>query len=87
MRLTIGGRYYRLKWVDEIDGGKTFGECDPPDSKEKEIRIVRTLRGEKRVETIIHECLHACHWDMDENWVSSSTQEIAHVLESTGCMK
>ena len=63
---------------------KDNGLCDPPWQKGKKIRIRSTLKGEKLLETIIHEILHAADWYKDEEWVVIVATDIARILTKLG---
>ena len=60
------------------------GECEPPESKRKEIRVRSTLRGEERLEVVLHECLHAADWHKDEEWVERLAVDLAKILWKLG---
>lgn len=60
------------------------GEADAPADKEKEIRFARRLYDKELLETYIHECLHACFWDMTEESVDLSARDIAAFLWRLG---
>jgi len=68
--------YYRLK--------KDWGKCDPPFVKNKKIIINPDTKGEKLLETYIHEMLHGCFWDMDEEAIYESSRDIARALWRLG---
>ena len=81
MIVVQGGHRYRLLFADP--GRGNAGSCDPPDQPNKAIRIRPSLR--KRpvdlVEVVIHECLHAQGWPLDEDFVGRAAAEITRVLE------
>jgi hypothetical protein len=81
MLITQAGRRYRLLF--ESPGRRNDGSCDPPDSFHKAIRIRPSLRRypARLTETIIHECLHAQGWHIDEEFVARAADEIARVLD------
>ena len=62
------------------------GECDPPTTKGKQIRLpARLKRDQRRLLTVIlHECLHASDWTKDETWVESTAEDLARALWKTG---
>lgn len=76
-----GGRRWRLRYADPGRGND--GSCDPPTTPCKEIRLRPSLRKRPTdlVETIIHECLHAQGWPLDEDFVGRAAAEITRVLE------
>lgn len=81
MIVVQAGRRWQLLYADPGRGCE--GSCDPPTRPSKQIRLRPSLR--KRpvdlVETIIHECLHAQGWPLDEDFVGRAAQEITRVLE------
>lgn len=85
-----GKRYgFRLVRGSELPKPKNKGErvdgsCCPPTARNKEIRIRKTLRGERLLEVIIHEVLHACFWDIDEDAIESAARDLARVLYRLG---
>jgi hypothetical protein len=60
------------------------GEADGPHIKCKEVLISmgRGTRGE--LEIAIHESLHVCAWDLDEECVSETARDIAKLLWRLG---
>lgn len=85
-RITVRGRRYLLRFVNagELENKGAIGECDPPSRAHKAIRIRRRLRGQERLDTIIHELLHAGHWDLKEDAVNELASDIARVLTQLG---
>ena len=75
-RITIRGKRYLLRFCNL----KARGDCDGPHVKNKQIRVRQTLRGEERLEVIIHEILHAGHWDMSEEAVHEFAVDLARIL-------
>ena len=59
---------------------KDLGQCDSPSKPKPTIRINRKLKGFKRLEVLIHEILHACHWDLDEEAIDETAQVLATIL-------
>lgn len=60
------------------------GRCDDPTTPKKRITIKKTLVGERRLEVLIHEMLHACYWDLDEEAIATTARDIARVLFRLG---
>lgn len=60
------------------------GDCTAPDIKNRTIRIRPCLDPYDELETIIHECLHACYWDLSEEVVEESASGIAELLIRLG---
>ena len=82
MIVTIGGKRWNL--VFEGTPRDANGACDHPTAVGKRIRIRRSLRGETRLDTIIHEVLHAADWSKDEEWVGQTATELARILTRLG---
>lgn len=71
---TFRGRRYRIEIGDA--GRDADGYCEPPTAPEKMI-VVQNRRSVKRyMETCIHEALHACLWDLSENAVAETAEDI-----------
>lgn len=79
--VTMRGR----KWkITPIAQNGDLGACQAPNipDKEMDIPIDGDTRDELRV--IIHECLHACLWDLDEEAVDETSTDIARLLWRLG---
>jgi len=81
MLVEINGRRYDLRFVPRL---KNYGDCDPPNVKNKQIRVRQSLRGRLRLDTIIHELLHAALWEVREEWVDQTATDIARILDKLG---
>jgi hypothetical protein len=81
--ITIGGKRWRLRYVDMRND---YGECDPPDKPHKEIRIAKRLKKNpvELAETLAHETLHAFSWQLDEGAVEQAAVDIARILDQEG---
>lgn len=82
MNVLIRGRRWRIERCEL--SRRTAGECDAPDAESKAIRIDRRLKGQEELETIIHEVIHAAHWDLCEEAVDETAEAIARVLWRLG---
>ena len=83
MRVQLLGKRWLLKFVPTLSEDK-LADCDAPSTTGKKIRVRSTLRGEKRLATLIHEMLHAVNWHFDEEFVQEASTDIAHVLWQLG---
>jgi hypothetical protein len=81
MRLTIMGKRW---WLRFCALALNRGECDPPDKLGKEIRVLKRLKGEERLEVLIHEQLHAADWHKSEEWIEQVSKDIARNLTKLG---
>ena len=81
----LGGLRYRLRFVRsrEIPFDR-WADCSPPSESKREIRIRQVLRGRARLETVIHEALHAQTWTRSEEDVRRSARELAKLLWRLG---
>ncbi len=84
MRLTILGKRWLLRFVSRIDKDLSRGECDDPTTPNKEIRVLGKLKGEERLEVLIHEQLHAAGWHIDEKFVKQFAEDVARNLTKLG---
>lgn len=50
----------------------------------RKILIDESLAGRRRLEIIIHECMHVCHPTVDEQHITDSAKDIAKILWSLG---
>jgi len=83
MRVVIRNKAYQFQFVPKIEQGAK-GMCDSPSAAGKRIRVLERLSGQDRLETIIHEILHACYWDMDEEAIHHPAADIARILWRLG---
>jgi hypothetical protein len=79
MRCRLRGRYWTLHRGNPGPGND--GLCEPAT---KTITVRSTLRGEVELDTLIHEMLHACHWDLDEQAITETSEDLARVLFRLG---
>ena len=80
MRVRIGGKYYELIDCRMTDNGC----CDGPHIPGKRIRINKSLKGEARLEILLHEFLHAADWSKDEEWIEETARDFARALTRQG---
>ncbi len=85
MTFTFNGKRYRFynSSQSRLPAGDD-GKCDQQDEKRKGITIRRTLKGERRLDVLIHEMIHASCWDLAEETVGRMATEIAHALWRLG---
>lgn len=81
MLVTILGKRWRLREVPNL---ANRGDCDPPDKPNKEIRIWQGCKGEERLEVLVHECIHASHWPLSEEYVAKFAEDLARILYRLG---
>ena len=80
-QIKILGRIWKLRFVPNLSKS---GDIDSPGTPRKEIRIWQGLRGQERLDTIIHECLHGCGWHLDEPFVARFATDLARILWQLG---
>lgn len=79
-----------LRWLLRFTRlrGNAAGWAYLPDAKnpamKRKILIDSSLKGRPRMETIIHECLHACYPTVSEEHITDSARDIARVLWTLG---
>ena len=82
INVTILGKRWQLvrgRLPKDVDG-----YCDPPDKPGKCITIRKSLRGRREAEIVLHECLHAAFWNIDEETVTQVAEDISKVLWRLG---
>ena len=84
MHVYIRGKRWRLIFGGIRHNADYIGKCDSPTDKDKTIRVCGRLRGEHRLETIIHELLHAGSWDLDETAVRELAKDMGRTLTRLG---
>lgn len=86
MRIKIMGRMWDLLFqrTDEMRSRKLLGLCDPPETKGRKIWVSPSLKGEERLEVIIHELTHAAGWHIDEPFVEQFGIDLARTLWRLG---
>lgn len=87
MLVTLANRRWRLLFANPGNGND--GICDPPSTPHKAIRIRPSLSRypTRLAEVVIHECLHAEGWPLDEDFVTQAAEDIARVLDRLGLIK
>lgn len=63
------------------------GECGAPHIKGREMIIPINGDSKNDLDTIIHESLHACLWDLGEESVQESAEDIARIIWRLGWRK
>lgn len=81
MRIAILGKRWNLRFAPNM---ANRGDCDAPTTPNKEIRIASNLRGEERLEVLIHEMVHAAGWHIDEEFVERFAGDAARALRRQG---
>jgi len=82
MRVRLGGKYWTLRFASNM---RDFGDMiDPGKAAGRLIRIATWPCEKDRLDTTIHESLHALLPFADEECVTRSATDIAHLLWGLG---
>lgn len=83
MRIRLLDKGWELRF--EKLPSDTDGECVPPHRKRTVLRVDCDLTGKDKLETILHEMLHAVDWYKDEEaWVKPVAEQMARALWRLG---
>ena len=83
MKVKLRGKYWELARTKNL---RSRGDIDNQGSRNKKIRISTNIENETEeiLEVIIHECLHGLFWDIGEEAITDSAQDLAKVLYDLG---
>ena len=84
MRVELRGKRWSLEEVEYLSDG-SCGSIDSYDTPRTRILIALNQTPLDKLDTVIHECLHACVPDLDEDAVTETATDIAKVLHRMGC--
>ncbi len=73
--------------IGEAPPGQVRGLTDGPSTKNKAMWINKNLSGVKLLDTYIHEALHCCIWDLSEDTVHETANDLARFLWRLGYRK
>ena len=87
MQVTINGRRYQIRFRNP--GRNVDATCDDPTEPRPEIWIRPALQNRpvELTETVIHECLHAQGWPLDEEFVTGAAEDITAILDKLGLIR
>jgi hypothetical protein len=85
-RITLRKRSYRVVLASKLgpEENPIFGDCSDPNNPNRTIRYYCGLKGERRLDVLIHEMLHACFWDVSEEGIEQSASDVARSLWRLG---
>jgi len=63
------------------------GYCTDPKDPQRKIKIHKNLVDQEELEVTIHEMLHACFWDIDEDVICEVGDDISRALWRMGYRK
>jgi len=79
------GRRYNIRFDRQPLGRGHLGVCDAPTAGRNKTIVIRpNLSDRDKLDTAVHEALHACYWDMDEEAVNEGASDIAKFLWRLG---
>lgn len=80
--ITLRKRRYRVVLASKLGPTNSpfDGLCSDPNNSNRVIMYYCGLKGEKRLEVLIHEMLHACFWDVSEESIEQSACDISRAL-------
>ena len=82
MLVRLGGKYWTLRFVANM---RDYGDMvDPGVVRGRIIRIATWPCEKDRLDTVIHEALHAVRPELDEDAVARTATDIAHLLWKLG---
>lgn len=81
MKIKILGKLWDLRFVHNLTNR---GDCDSPIKPFKEIRVSSALKGEEKLEVLLHEMFHAACWNLDEEFVEEFAVDVARNLWRLG---
>ena len=84
--IVLRGKRYRIVLASKLgsEDNPLDGSCSDPNSPGKTIHYSVGLRGELRLDVLIHEMLHACFWDVREEGIEEAATDISHCLWRIG---
>ncbi len=84
--LTLRGKRYSFEKSGNLP--KTDrGYCTDPNDTQRKITIHKCLVDQEELEVLIHEMLHACFWDVDEEVIGTVGDDISKALWRMGYRK
>lgn len=82
MRVRLGGKYWTLRFASNM---RDFGDMiDPGKAAGRLIRVATWPCEKDRMDTTIHEAIHAIRPELDEDAVASTATDIARLLWKLG---
>lgn len=84
MRAKILGKYWNISFQPASKMPGMDGCCSHPEEPHRHIKIRTKLRGERELDVVIHECLHAAGWHIDHDFVSDFASDVARLLWRLG---
>lgn len=84
--VVLRGKKYKIQKTGKV-GEDLWGYCTDPNFTNRLIKIHKLLENSEELETIIHEMLHACFWDLDEEVINEVGKDMSQALWKMGYRK
>ena len=84
VKVVLRGKRWNLETIEYLQDG-SCGSIDPVDTPNKRIIVALNQTPQDLLDTVIHECMHACLPDICEETITESATSIATVLHRMGC--
>jgi hypothetical protein len=85
------GKRYRIEYHPNLgrmpDGEPRLGFCENPTRRGRRLKIKKGQTPLRTLDTELHEGLHACLWDLDEDAVRETAEDLAEFLWRLGYRK
>jgi len=82
MRIRLGGKYWRLRFAANM---RDYGDMVDPGKASGRLIRIGTWQGEAdRLDTVLHEALHAIRPELDETAVDATARDISRLLWRLG---
>jgi hypothetical protein len=82
VRVKLGGKWWRFVASGNL---KDFGRMDDPGvARGRVIRVATWQSEEELLDTILHELIHCCRPELEENTVTEMAREMARVMWRLG---
>jgi hypothetical protein len=80
------GKRYKIQKTGKISSN-LWAYCTDPKFTNRLIKIHKILENYEELETLIHEMLHACFWDLDEEVITEVGKDLSNALWKIGYRK
>jgi hypothetical protein len=82
MRVRLGGKYWTLRFSPNLHD---FGDMvDPGRAAGRVLRVATWQSEEERLDTTLHEAIHACRQELDEKAVTDLANDLSRLLWRLG---
>ena len=83
--ITLRNKRYRVVFATYLgESNSCNGLCSSPYESHKKIYFRKSLREQERLRIFIHEMLHACFWEFDEEAIDHGSADCAKALWKFG---